>query len=289
MKFSNDVKEKNLILSERLGWTPDFFGCSDFNDELFEKIVEFQEKYDLKPDGIAGNLTYRRIRLELDEERERGFIYCHKKKVDIDWPHTVTFRESPRWEFPEKNWRRSSKRTPDKIIIHWDVCTSAEKCHDVLFKNGTSTHFIVDNDGQVIQCLDTKYIGEHALGANLNAIGIDLSCAYYPKFNKYYEKKGHGPRPLMEGYSVHGEEKKPFLGFYSLQVDALVEIVVSLVKRYDIDVWTPPQPKKSVGLSEELTKEGRSGIYGHYHLNPEKQDPLGLDFEDLIRRVKEKL
>ena len=45
----------------KLGWTPDWFGCDDFDDDLIESITKFQKEHGLATDGLMGPTTYRRI------------------------------------------------------------------------------------------------------------------------------------------------------------------------------------------------------------------------------------
>ena len=45
----------------KLGWTPDWFGCDDFDEDLIEAIIEFQKELGLTADGLMGPSTYRRI------------------------------------------------------------------------------------------------------------------------------------------------------------------------------------------------------------------------------------
>ena len=48
----------NESSSESLGWSPDWLGASDFDDDLIKRIVAFQKKHGLKADGLLGPGTY---------------------------------------------------------------------------------------------------------------------------------------------------------------------------------------------------------------------------------------
>ena len=55
----------NKRSSNKLGWTPKWFGASAFGEELQVAIKGFQGGYpDLKVDGLCGPVTYRRVKLE---------------------------------------------------------------------------------------------------------------------------------------------------------------------------------------------------------------------------------
>ena len=61
-------------------------------------------------------------------------------------------------------------------------------------------HFLIDNDGTIYQMLDTQHIAWHAgipryEGGNKRGIGVEISNAYYPKYQEWYIKHGFGERP----------------------------------------------------------------------------------------------
>ena len=45
----------------KLGWSPDWFGASHFDEELLKKVKKFQQEHGLTADGLVGPTTYRRI------------------------------------------------------------------------------------------------------------------------------------------------------------------------------------------------------------------------------------
>ena len=49
-----DAEFYNEASASKLGWTPDWFGCSSFDEELTEAIKEYQSSIGLKADGLCG-------------------------------------------------------------------------------------------------------------------------------------------------------------------------------------------------------------------------------------------
>ena len=55
-------------------------------------------------------------------------------------------------------------------------------------------HFCLDNDGTIYQILDTQHGAWHCSSrvGNQNSIGIEISNAFYPKYQDWYIKNGFG-------------------------------------------------------------------------------------------------
>ena len=53
----------NKKSSKKHGWHPSWFApyLTDFNNELIDEVINFQTEHDLKPDGLVGPMTFRRI------------------------------------------------------------------------------------------------------------------------------------------------------------------------------------------------------------------------------------
>lgn len=77
--------------------------------------------------------------------------------------------------FPRDNWSARTK-PPKAIIIHHTVTATAATTLRVLKERGLSTHFEVDQKGNVYRYLDpAKATAYHAGGANTASIGIDIT------------------------------------------------------------------------------------------------------------------
>ena len=92
----------NESSASKLGWEPSWFGEDEFNEELIEKISEFQAKYDLDSDGLCGPMTYRRMVTEREAsatlaehqlskfmDDDGNYIICDDKRVVIGWDKVV--------------------------------------------------------------------------------------------------------------------------------------------------------------------------------------------------------
>ena len=51
----------NEASAAKLGWTPDWFGCKDHDENLVKAIRAWQKKAGITADGMCGPSTHRRI------------------------------------------------------------------------------------------------------------------------------------------------------------------------------------------------------------------------------------
>ena len=51
----------NEASAAKLGWEPDWFGAEEIDEDLIEKVIEFQKSLGLTADGLVGPTTHRRI------------------------------------------------------------------------------------------------------------------------------------------------------------------------------------------------------------------------------------
>ena len=182
----------NKKSAKKYGWAPFWFAAQQFDQFLVESIKGFQRAHDLTADGLCGPETYRRaythLEARVNEEAitadNSSFILCDGEKIGIEWDKV---RMDPIKSGCYKNV--FSHRTPTMVVTHWDATLSAKSCKNILEKKGISTHFVIDNDGTIVQLLDTNNIGWHAgiRSVNNTSIGIDFSNAVYEKYNKTYE------------------------------------------------------------------------------------------------------
>ena len=295
----------NESSANKLGWQPSWFGEEEFNEELIEKISEFQAKYDLDSDGLCGPMTYRRMVTEREASAtlakhqlskfmgdDGNYIICDANRVAIGWDKVVNLRQSDAKVLPENCYRHGRRGVdkPTMIVTHFDVCLSAESCFRVLKKKGISSHFVIDNDGTIYQMMDTSNEGWHAGNSRVNraSIGVDLSNAFYTKYQKYYRVKGHGPRPILTDVRVHGAKIKECLGFYPVQIEAYKALVKALCAHYDIPMECPldDEGKMLRKVHKPSSKAKYKGVVNHFHLTRGKIDVANLELDRVLEEAR---
>ena len=267
----------NKKSANKHGWHPSWFAAylTEFDTELIDEVIRFQVEHDLKPDGMVGPITFRRLlalRELLDDNFREKCIIINGEYVPIDWDVTIDLIK------PGAFRKNKSTRRPNMIVTHWDACTSAKKCKYVLEARNISTHFCIDNDGVIYQYVDTNDTAWHAGGVNKRSIGIDISNAYYLKYNKLYQKKGFQPRPILTNSVVHGRKLKPHLGYYKIQIEAYKVLLKTLTEHYNIQLKTPDEAK----VIKEAKRGKYNGVVCHYHVSRNKIDCAGLDLNKII-------
>lgn len=304
MSISNKIFY-NEASATKLGWEPSWFGVEDFEEELIEKIKKFQEKYNLGVDGLCGPITYRHLVTEreanahlVEQQLSKfvdsgNYITCDDKRVPINWDKVVTLRDSNSKVLPENCYRYGRKAVdkPSMIVTHFDVCLSAESCYRVLKKKGISSHFVIDNDGTIYQMVDTVHEAWHAGNGRVNraSIGIDISNAFYTKYQKYYRTKGHGTRPVLTDVKVHGATIKECLGFYPVQIEAYKALVETLCDHYDIPIECPldDDGKMLRKVHKPSVKAKYSGVINHFHITRGKIDTANLEMDRILEEIRD--
>ena len=172
------------------------------------------------------------------------------------------------------------------FVAHWDVCLSSKICFDVLKKRKLSVHFLIDNDGTIYQIMDTNHIAYHAGNrkVNNNSIGVEISNAYYPRYQKTYVQKGHGERPLLTDSQVHGRTLEPHLGFYPVQEQAFAALAKALNNAYGISLEVPMENGQMVKTIYKDAYAGTfNGVVNHYHITKRKIDCAGFKVDEVIK------
>ena len=136
--------------------------------------------------------------------------------------------------------------------------------------------------------LDTQHGAWHAGVSKVNkrSVGVEISNAYYTKYQDWYVKNNFGERPLIENAEVNGRTLKPFLGFYDIQLQALKELWHACALAYDIPLSTLESSStnfKTSTITEPKAVNGSfSGFVSHYHVSKRKIDCAGLDIAKLL-------
>ena len=291
----------NEASAAKLGWTPEWFGAYDFDETLVKKIRNFQRNHNLKVDGLCGPTTFRRVRtsreakLEAFQRKEirtgsSNHIIYNNEYYPIEWDKVVLPFNANGLKLTKGYRKMTRQRKPKYFVSHWDVCLSSESCYKVLKKRGLSVHFAIDNDGTIFQFLDMNHIAYHAGGKyNSPSVGVEISNAYYPKYNPWYKRHGFGERPLVKDAHVHGKSMKPFTDFYPAQVEALKALMKAV---HGAMPWIPlecPLDKNgetSYTVDPLASKNKFSGFVSHYHLTKRKIDCANLDLKSLLEEIK---
>jgi hypothetical protein len=287
----------NKKTSAELGWKPEWFGCDSFGSELKSAIKSFQEEYDLDADGFCGPTTFRRKFNERAQEIERkdsdpvysSHIICHGNPIGIEWNRVVLWTDKGGLKAKEGNYRKvDGKRNIPMFVTHWDVCLNSKTCQRVLDRRGISVHFLIDNDGTIYQTMDTTHIGWHAGSANNYSVGVEISNAYYLKYQNWYVKNGYGKRPIVEDAHVNGKKLKPHLGFYYIQEEALKALYKAINKGLGIPLETPLNftGTQYTDTHSKVRRNQFKGFVHHYHITHKKIDCGGLDISRLLREIK---
>jgi hypothetical protein len=281
------INRYNKRSATKFGWDPSWLGAEKYDSLLERKVKEFQKAHALKADGMVGTNTFRRLQLhhesQLDFHKDFSNILVNGRLVPIAWPKVK------RDLLPSKCYKTyRRKRSPGVVVTHWDVCTSADSCRRVLEKRNISTHFVIDNDGTIVQLVDVNNIAWHAKGSNNNSIGIDLSNAYYLKYRSRYEKMGHKARPVLMNSRVHGRRLRPHLGYYPEQLEAYKALIRFLNEALDIPLDYPKNKDGSLctGVYPDAVKGRFKGVINHYNLTRNKIDTAGLKVDEIIESIK---
>jgi peptidoglycan hydrolase-like protein with peptidoglycan-binding domain len=290
----------NQSSATSLGWSPNWFGEKHYDEKLVRAIKRFQKSYGLKPDGMCGPTTFRRLWTERQENIDEHipkdlnyskYIVHNGNFTPIEWDKFVLWSERGGQEARQGSYYDYSgrpERKPRLFVNHWDVCLSSTQCQKVLDKRGISVHFLIDNDGTIYQTLDLQHAAFHAGNVNRKSVGVEISNAYYPKYQSTYVKRGFGERPVIEDGWVHGNKLDPFLGFYPVQLEALKALWASVNKALDIPLQTPLSQfgTTSKHYEQDAAYGKYSGFVSHYHVSKKKIDCAGLDIKTLIEEIE---
>ena len=295
----------NKSSASNLGWDPSWLGCDYFDDTLTSAVRKWQKENGLVADGLMGPTTYRRIWTARESEIStlkpisRNFdsnrwIVHNGRFIPIEWKKVVLWDDYGGLDTKKGNYYDNSgkpKRKPTFFVNHWDVCLSSESCANVLKRRGASVHFCIDNDGTIYQLLDTQHGAWHAGSKKWNdkSIGVEISNAYYTKYQSWYEKNGLEARPVLQDSWTHGSKHNPHLGFYPIQIEAARALWKAIHIGYGIPLVCPSRDDGSMltSVSSDAAKGRFEGFIHHYHLTKRKIDCAGFDLESNLQIVRQ--
>jgi len=287
----------NESSAKSLGWDPSWLGAKRFDESLIRKIRAFQRECGMKADGLLGPSTFRRLvaHREAQEEYEshvaiqadENAILYKGKKYPIKWDRVILPSDRGGMEHDNGYEHMKRKRNVSMFVAHWDVCLNSKACFRVLNKTSRSAsiHFAIDNDGTIYQFLDMNHVAWHASKRTVNkkSVGVEISNAYYPKYQNWYKKNGFGERPLISDATVHGKKMEPFMDFYPIQKEALKALMEAVHKCLGIPLEAPE--------GDTVVKEVASGKYKgfvhHFNVVKNKIDCAGLNLKQIVEEIKD--
>jgi len=301
----------NKSSSDSLGWEPSWFGADSFDEELVKNVKKWQRDRGLTGDGLVGPMTYRRIWTEresnisefkpkdLKAEGQEGasFIVHNGRLMPIEWDRVVLWDEEDGLKCNSgtySSYAGKADRKPHFFVNHWDVCLSSSSCEKVINKRGISVHFCIDNDGTIYQLLDTQHAAWQAGGRKWNhdSIGVEISNAYYTKYQGWYTKNGLGERPVIKKgeAKVHGQGLSEHLGFYPVQLEALKALWLAVHNGVGIPLECPTNAAGELvtTVHKDCVNSSFEGFINHYNLTRRKIDCAGLDLPGMLKDIKEK-
>ena len=253
-------------------------------------------------DGLCGPSTFRRIwterQADIDDFRPvnrkySNYLVYNSNFIPIEWDKVVLWSEEGGLSAKPGNYydyTGRAKRNIRLFVNHWDVCLDSTRCNDVLNKRGISVHFLIDNDGTIFQTLDMQHGAWHGSSGRVNraSVGVEISNAYYPKYQNWYEKRGFGERPTMNGVVVHGQKLPEFLGFYDVQIQAAQALWKAIESTTAVEYKTPldNNGNTSTKYEQDVVYGKFAGIVSHYHCSKKKIDCGGMDIKALIEEIK---
>ena len=149
---------------------------------------------------------------------------------------------------------------------------------------------MVDNYGTIFQMVDPQHEAWHAGKRlwNKRAIGVDISNAIYLKYQRWYEQKGFGKRPVLRDVPVHGTKVKYCLGFYPVQIQAYKALIKTLCDRYDIPVQCPTNNDGTLyrAVYDPAVRGTYRGVVNHFHLTRGKWDTANLEMDKVLEEIR---
>lgn len=285
----------NKMQANKYGWNPSWFGCEAFDMSLVRAIATFQKEHGLKADGMCGPSTYRAVFSNREQDIDgvietvqyKQAIIYNGNEIPIFWDKVITWNEAGGKKASSghySSYAGKPPRDPEFFVTHWDVCLHSNSCYKVLEKRGISVHFGIDNDGTIYQWLDCQHAAWHAGGRTWNhsSVGVEVSNAYYLKYQDWYKRKVGAERPVIKNAVCHGKRLPNFTGFYEKQLNALAALWEAVSFACDIPLALP-QVKDTV--DRDCAKNKFKGFCNHYHLTNRKIDCAGLDNELILQKA----
>ena len=134
-----------------------------------------------------------------------------------------------------------------------------------------------------------NHIAYHCGKHNPTTVGVEISNAFYPKYNPWYQRHGFGKREMVKGAHAHGNSMKPFMDFYPVQVDALKALMKATSEALNIPLECPldENGQTSYKVDEMAYKNKFKGYISHLNISKNKIDCANLDLKKLLGEIKD--
>jgi len=280
--------EYNLAESRRNGWNASILGEDKIDEQFCEVVKAFQKAHGLTADGMLGPTTFRRILTEKESKISAqptstssavDYIICNGKQVPVKGGVKVLTWQEKDGLSVKGGYSTSSSRNIKHFVTHWDAALSAKSCRDILQQRGLAVHFMIDNDGTIYQLVDTAHKAYHAGDANSSSIGVEVSNAYYTKYNSWYEKNGFGKRRVLPSMKTAAGTIDEHLDFYDAQYEALSALWEAIHRAHNIPLVIPDKLTGTIDWSDFR------GFINHFHITNQKIDCYGIDHQRVLNRA----
>lgn len=271
-KWLRRAQRLNPYYRERLAWSVPADWPSDVATAAFAlRVAAFQKDGSLTIDGVLGPKTLAALGGGTFTPPAGEFLIVQGEKLPVPFP-VVTWEEPGGLSFyGRRGWtkrRDPSGKGVNLFVLHWDGCTSAHQCFQVLLERGLSVHLMLDGDGTVYQALDlAEARAWHAGNVNERSVGVEIQNPVRLHRNQWQKP----PRPVIAEAGVHGARRQEHLDFYDIQKQRAAELAEVLCERFSIPRALPTG--KDGQVLRVLAPSGFRGVCGHYHLSREKPDP----------------
>ena len=267
----------------------------------FARITaRFQRAAGLDPDGKFGKNTQAAYDAVEALPKPVNYIIADGHRYPVAVP-VFTWEQDPFWSsYPGGNfgWRKSEK--VEVFVLHWDVTFSARQTHKGLLKpeRDASVQFLIDEAGQIIQCLDAGFVRAWHAGSagdiNDRSCGVEINNRYYPADNG---KQGTKVRPVIKDRPVNGNMRAEYMDFLEPQKLAALQLAEALRNIFGFPRQIPKAPEFSSswagddkdpdgavlrGMLDKESVYAFQGTGGHFHYAEGKVDPGVALFEPFL-------
>ena len=171
---------------------------------------------------------------------------------------------------------KGKKRTkpPVSIVLHDSITATAKACWSVLERRGLSTHYMIDEAGNVYECADPeKRTTFHASAFNNTSIGIDMIALLSPSQLKRDNAPNRERKKRLAERAWSAHKSKKVIDYTPEQKASLCLLVRHLCERFDIPFAAPEQ---LTGYGKKIEVEAREyqGVIAHGQYSSKRWDGL---------------